>query len=95
MNRAVTAGIWPVVGNIPLEDALLVDRLFSKQDDISGRLTTYRSGTGEETPATLKECEGLEAAAVWDAEHIVDRLNDHFAGRANKWVESLRPKVKK
>jgi hypothetical protein len=27
---------------------------------------------------------------VWAAEHVEDRLRDHYAGRPNQWVESLR-----
>ncbi|WP_448115483.1 hypothetical protein [Mesorhizobium amorphae] len=32
---------------------------------------------------------GLECAAVWDPEHVVDRLRDPADGRPNKWVERL------
>jgi len=35
---------------------------------------------------------GLERAAVWGPSHVEDRLRDHYAGRKNKWVESLRIK---
>ena len=28
-------------------------------------------------------------AAVWDPQHVEDRLRDHFAGLPNKWVQSL------
>jgi len=41
---------------------------------------------------TRKESQGLEAAAVWEPEHIEDRLRDHFDGKPNKWLESLRIK---
>ena len=65
--------------------------LFFKQDSITRRLSLWDNG--RESPADLAGCAGLECAAVWSAEHIVDRLQDHFAGRQNKWVESLAPKV--
>lgn len=45
---------------------------------------------GGEEPASRQELEGLEVAAVWDPEHVEDRLRDHFSGRPNKWVESIR-----
>lgn len=30
---------------------------------------------------------------VWSPEHVEDRLRDHFAGRPNKWEESLRRSI--
>lgn len=92
VNYAITNGMWPVIGNAPLEDALREEPLFFKRDKLSGKLSIYKDSTAQEWPATRAECEGLECAAVWDPHHIVDRLIDHFAGRPNKWVESLRPK---
>jgi len=63
-------------------------------DSISGRLSVYwvdpAAGTSGKTPATLAECLTLEPSAVWDPEHVEDRLRDHFAGRPNRWLESLR-----
>ncbi len=91
MDYAITKGDWPVIGHAPLEESLKVEPLFYKKDSISKRLVIYRDSTGEEIPATPEECEKLECAAAWDPEHVVDRLRDHFAGRPNKWVESLRP----
>jgi hypothetical protein len=41
-------------------------------------------------PAARAECEGLERFAVWDPTQVEDRLRDHFAGRPNKWVESMK-----
>jgi hypothetical protein len=42
-----------------------------------------------EIPAILEECKGLECAAVWEPEHVVDRLLDYHAGRLNKWLGQL------
>lgn len=82
---------WEILENVPLTDELKEEPLFFKKDLISGELTIYRDSTAEEIPATLAECESLECAAVWDPEHVVDRLVDLFAGRPNQWVESMRP----
>lgn len=87
MNSAVTGGTWPVLGNAPLSEELLVAPKFRKRDPISGKITIYCEGT--ETPATKEQCAGLECAAVWSLSHIVDRLRAHFAGVPNKWVRSL------
>jgi hypothetical protein len=42
---------------------------------------------------SVADCEGLECAAVWEPEHVEDRLRDHYAGVPNEWVLSLRPKA--
>lgn len=91
MNYAVTQGIWQIIGNSPLDEKLSEEPLFFKKDLVSGVLSIYRDSTGEEMPATPEQCENLECAAVWEPNHVIDRLKDHFAGQQNKWVESMRP----
>ncbi len=91
MNRAVTTGRWKVVGNEPLEKELLKQPYFFKKDAFNPeKLSLYYEG--KEQPATIEECENLECAAVWDAEHVEDRLRDHYAGKSNKWLESMKIK---
>jgi hypothetical protein len=88
-------GGWELLDVVPLTDGerAVVDRR-AKQDPISKALSIYQedpvAGTFGETPATAQECAGLEVAAVWDPEHVEDRLRDHFDGRPNIWVESIR-----
>lgn len=91
MRRAVTSGRWPVVAKWPLETELMRPASFFKQDLISDRLSIYSEGN--ERPANIEECVGLEPAAIWSAEHIEDRLRDHIAGVPNRWVESLKIKA--
>lgn len=91
-NDAVKNGIWPVIGNQPLAPENAVEPYFYKQDAITGALSLYHSSfaaTGWERPASATECDGLECAAVWDPEHVEDRLRDHYAGPPNRWLESL------
>ena len=88
MDKPFRSASWPKIGNREVEE--LSPPIFFKQDSISKRLSLYQDG--RETPATLEDCQGLENAAIWSANHIEDRLRDHFAGRPNKWVESLKPK---
>lgn len=94
MNYAVTNSVWEVIGRVPLSPSLKEVPPFFKQDAITGAVSIYQ-GIPElaphyEKPATFDEVEGLECAAVWDPEHVEDRLRDHFAGRPNKWVEQLK-----
>ncbi|MEM7179500.1 MAG: Imm26 family immunity protein [Spirochaetota bacterium] len=48
----------------------------------------YHDGTIKK--ATKEEVIGLERFAAWEAWAIEERLNDHFAGRKNKYVEEMR-----
>jgi hypothetical protein len=89
MKYALTSGRWRVVGNVPPGKGLRKPQFF-KQDSISGKLSIY--GDDGDAPATKKQCAGLEQAAVWEPQHVEDRLRDHYAGKPNLWVESLRIK---
>jgi hypothetical protein len=90
----VRDGEWMVIGNVAVPEPLLVPPVFFKQDALKGTLSTTHDGS-DEVPATLEQVRGLECAAVWEKKHIVDRLEDHLAGRSNRWVESMRPKALK
>lgn len=88
-DEAVKNQIWKIIGNKPLQSDLLEVPKFFKKDPINKKLSIYWKG--KEVSASKEECAGLECAAVWDAEHVEDRLRDHFAGKPNRWVESMRP----
>jgi len=92
-NHAVTTGRWPVIGRAALTRENRAEPFFYKQDAITGGLTLYHcdfAATNWERAATPADCAGLEAAAVWEPEHVEDRLRDHLMARPNKWVDSLR-----
>jgi Immunity protein 26 len=93
MRNSVGSGRLEIVGVKSLEDDLRGQPNFFKIDTLSKRIGIYHRGT--ERPATVKECEGLECAAVWSAVHVEDRLRDHFLGRPNKWVEFMKIKKEK
>jgi hypothetical protein len=90
MKYAFTGNVWQLVGNVLLGPQDIEAVWFFKQDP-TGELFLTRDGA-EGRPATLKESVGLERAAGWDPEHVEERLRDHFAGRPNRWVESMKPK---
>jgi hypothetical protein len=79
---------WPRVGKASLPSALLAPAPKFMQDPLNPkRFEIYLRGVIR--PASRAECEGLERAAVWEPEHVEDRLRDHYAGVPNKWVEQL------
>ena len=85
---AYSDGRWRKTGKRQVSSELSepVDRF--KQDPITGKLSIYRDQG--EVPAELGDCLHLERAAVWDPAHVESRLEDHLAGRPNRWVESLK-----
>jgi hypothetical protein len=91
MDYAVTRGHWKVVGTAPLDDALKNPPPRFMQDALRPNMFSIYE-KGKIRPAAKEECIGLERAAVWDPDHVEDRLRDHYAGRKNKWVESMRMK---
>jgi len=90
MKSTLTSGRWKVVDHLPLEADLLKPREYFIKDRMTGRYSVYQSSIGSVRDSTFAECENLEPAAVWEPEHVEDRLRDHFAGRQNRWVEQLK-----
>lgn len=82
---------WKIIGYSELPIELCQRVWFAKQDSISGELTMYSEWEGKvaEKKATRKQLLGLECAAVWDPDHVEDRLRDHYNGVENKWVKNL------
>lgn len=88
---AITKGVWKVIGHVNPPPALLESPKFFIQSTMNGSLFITTDGNDRQ-PATFEECLPLERCAAWDPEHVVSRLEDHFAGRPNKIVELQRPK---
>jgi hypothetical protein len=89
MSSATKEGRWSKVGRVKDNDSLTIPPKFI-QDPLRKESFSLYENSGEIRKATKEECLGLERAAVWDPEHVEDRLRDHYAGRVNKWVELLR-----
>lgn len=72
-NDVLKSGKWPVVENRPFKSE---DESWPPPmcviDKISGKYEIYYKG--ELIPSNEENCSGLEEAAVWEAEHIVDRI---------------------
>jgi hypothetical protein len=90
-DSAVKDGRWPIVGHVPLDGTLVPPPKFI-QDPLKPNSFSIYENNGTIISATRSQCAGLERAAVWEPEHVEDRLRDHFAGRVNKWVELMKMK---
>lgn len=86
----ISKGKWLKVGKLPLKEGLKTLPFQFIQDSIDPKnFELYNPNTGEITPSTREEVKGLECAAVWEAEHVEDRLRDYYNGKPNVWVEQL------
>ena len=90
-HQPIKDGSWPVIGHVEVPESLSEPPWFFKQDAVSNKLSVTHWGDVEH-PATPEQVKKLERAAVWSANHVVDRLRDHCDRKPNKWVESLRYK---
>jgi len=86
-KSAYSHGRWRKIDVQKIPEILSQEVPRFKKDVISGKLSIYRDGI--ETPAKIEECLDIECAAIWDAEHIEDRLRDQIENRENKWLKSL------
>ncbi|MFV5583298.1 Imm26 family immunity protein [Acinetobacter oleivorans] len=91
MKYAITSGLWVVIDIKPIEADLALPNKYFMQDMITKEFSVYHQGNI--IPATYEDIKGLECAAVWEPEHVEDRLRDYFAGVPNVWVEDLKPKL--
>lgn len=90
-KSAIAEGRWPKVGKLPIRNELTVLPMNFIQDSLNPSFfELYNPNTGEITPATKEECLGLESAAVWEANHVEDRIRDHYNGVTNASVEALK-----
>jgi hypothetical protein len=90
MRSAYSSGRWLKVGTaVPPEELMRpVDSFMF--DMISKQFAITTDGGASRRPASAAECSPLECGAVWSAEHVEDRLRDHYAGVPNKWLLSVR-----
>ncbi|MFB9328276.1 Imm26 family immunity protein [Paenibacillus aurantiacus] len=82
-DDVLKSGQWPVVDHRHFtheEEAWPPPKCI--MDNLNGECSIYYKG--EIRASTQTECEGLEIAAVWDVEHIVDRIMGD-----DKWQKTL------
>lgn len=91
---AITKNRWEIIGSKPLEPHLQVPIEAFRQDAISGRFSIHTETADDywERPATREECRNLERDAVWDYDHVEERLTDHFNGVPSALVERMKPR---
>jgi len=84
MDSAVKNGRWTIIGHAKLSPELEILPPKFIQDAVRrDQFSIYENG--KTRPARMEECYGLLRASVWSPEHVEERINDHLAGRVNRW----------
>jgi len=92
-NDVITKGIWVKIGKLDIRDELKeLPMQFIQDSQNPNNFEIYNPNTGEISKATKEQCLGLECAAVWEANHIEDRIRDYYNSIPNVWVEQLKIK---
>lgn len=83
-------GDWEVIGNNNNNISTIPQQFL--QDIANPNDIKIIDSFGNARAATIGEIQGLERFAVWEDNHVEDRLRDHFNGKQNIWVELQKPK---
>jgi len=81
---------WPVVGRVPPDSQLPAVPEFFMQDMFNPQSCKIIDVEGNVRQVPPEQCAGLERAAVWEAGHVAERIRDHYAGRPNPDLESMK-----
>lgn len=85
--QVLGSGAWPRVARDPFahgEDS--APRPCFVMDRLDGGFSIYHQGSMR--PASRDEVQGLEPAAAWDKQHVEDRIEAAYLGRAQPWVDA-------
>ncbi|MCK0115021.1 Imm26 family immunity protein [Gelidibacter sp. F63206] len=89
---AISQGRWLKVGKLTIRKEFEVLPMKFIQDGLNPNIfELYNPNTGDITRTTKDKITGLERAAVWEANHVEDRLRDYYDGKPNVWLEQLKP----
>ena len=85
----ITKGVWEKIGKMPVRKDLEIQPMQYIHHTWGGgpEWELYNPHTGEITPATKEEAEGLECCAVWDYGNVEDRLRCHYNGTHCIWLD--------
>ena len=94
VTDAVRAGRWRIRGKLPISPELTTLPFEFIQDGLNPyKFSLYNYETGEVTPATREECEGLGRCAVWYDNHIEDRIYSHYTNTKCIWMRTIDEEI--
>ncbi|MEU0382906.1 hypothetical protein [Streptomyces chartreusis] len=92
-NKAYSRGRWGPILHRVNTDVLPDVPFFFRQNVLDAQDCEITDPFGQVRQATPEECLGLERSAVWEAEHVEQRISDLYARRPNLFVESMKVKL--
>jgi len=89
-RRAHATSRWMKLGAAPIALELMQPVLRFNQDPLapSRFLLGYDGVSGR--CCTAEECQGYERAAIWEPEHVEERLASQRLGRESEWARRLQ-----
>lgn len=85
-------GSWKRIGRgLPVRTDMPKPDFF-RQDPITKKLYRYNQQLDNSEPISFEEALQMERAAVWEPEHVEERLQAHFDGTDSIWKSKLAPK---
>jgi len=90
-DEVITKSIFEIIGFKELTDFELnsVPPKFT-QDIVNIDDCSIFWPDGRRIKVMPKECVGLERSSVWEAEGVIQRIEDYYAGRKNYYVEAQK-----
>ncbi len=90
-DDVITKGVFEIIGfqEVKPEELLDIPPLYT-QDLLNPDDCTIYYRDGRILPASKEECRGLDYFAVWEGYSVIERIEDHFEGRVNPYLESKK-----
>ena len=88
-RQVISQGDWLKVGKLPLREELTVFPDEFIYHDWNQKFFLYKVVTGEIIPASKEECRGLEPCAVWDSNHVEDRIVAYYNNEPCVWMKEV------
>lgn len=91
MRNALDGKTWPVIGHNPIAQYEEEPVEFLSVRTNTDNAEYFGTISGSDCyPISYEKAKTLELLAVYEPEHIVERLIDHFEGRKNPTAEMFR-----
>jgi len=91
-DYVITKGRWEIVADVPNSAIDVAIPLQFLQDAFPPYSCSLIDAQGNSISASIGECRRLERCAVWEPEHVEERIKDFYDGKKNIWAESLKLK---
>jgi hypothetical protein len=89
---AVKYGRWPIIGTLPLEDALRHSKYFLEEIGDPNSFKLIQNG-GISFGHPRSAIVGLTFGGIWDAMHVEEILRDYYTGRKNISLDLYYTKI--